>query len=74
MAWQAINHDDVREVFRQHVLDALDAAGKLFTNEARAGWTDQDLPALFKALDAQIERWADRADIALLEPQLVQRD
>jgi hypothetical protein len=69
MSFQAINRDDVREAFRLRLLEALDSAAQSLTGEPDCGWTDSDLPHLFRALDAQIERWAERKDVALLEPQ-----
>ena len=60
--------DEVRETFRAAVLAALDDAAKKYTDGASNGWTDSDLPEFFRALDSQIERIAERHDIALLEP------
>ena len=66
--FSSYRYDDVRETFREEVLTALDKAAKKYTGETNSGWTDQDLPEFFKALDAQIERIAERNNIALLDP------
>lgn len=51
--------DEERDVFREHVLNALDVAAKkvFFTDH---GWTDNDLPDLFKALDDHLARLVRR--------------
>jgi|KBSMisStandDraft_5_1062788.scaffolds.fasta_scaffold1337887_2 hypothetical protein len=59
--------EQVRDSFRAAVLAALDEAAKQYTGNAASGWTDSDLPEFFRALDSQIERVAERHDIALLE-------
>lgn len=64
----AYNRNHVRDLFRLCVLKALDTAARQFTFNPQSGWVDGDLPAVFSALDAQIERIAARHDITLLEP------
>ena len=59
--------EQVRDSFRAALLAALDKAAKQYTGEAKSGWVDSDLPELFRALDSQIERVAERYEIALLE-------
>lgn len=66
----AIDREEAREAFRSRVLAALDDAAEHLTGEPGVGWTDQDLPAFFKELDKQIERFADRRNIALVEEVL----
>lgn len=62
-----LNRDKVMEIFRTTLLAALDeAAGDAFLQEA-GGWQDQDLPRLFKALDAQIEALCERHEIVLVD-------
>lgn len=46
--------DTPEDKFRHHVLNALDAAAE--SSGLIHGWTDEDLPELFRAIDAQRER------------------
>lgn len=56
--------DDAREAFRNIVLKAMDEAARdIFgerINRNDAGATDGDLPHIFPALDAQLDRLAER--------------
>jgi len=57
--------DSIEDRFRNAVLDALDkAAGHSFGCN---GWTDQDLPELFRAIDAQVMRVRARAEKSVEE-------
>ena len=57
-----LNRDDTLDVFRQHVLHALDkAADQVFMPDCHnAGSLDRDLPAIFSAIDTQVSRLAAR--------------
>jgi hypothetical protein len=61
-----LDHDHVRTVFRAALLTALDNAARNVFNR-QLGASDQDLPRLFAALDAQIETLAERYDATLVE-------
>lgn len=65
----SVERGDIQEIFRDHVLKALDAAAREVFDPPRndAGATDADLPRLFKAIDAQIETLAERYDVAILD-------
>ena len=67
MRERILNLADTRDVFREKVLAALDAAARETFDPPRndAGATDGDLPRLFKAIDKQIEILADRYNITL---------
>jgi len=55
MICSMLQHDDSKEdKFRHAVLDALDHAAYLCGMPS--GWTDQDLPELFRAIDSHRER------------------
>lgn len=61
MADKTITREDMQEGARQAVLDALDSYMQEVTGEGTArGWRDGDLPDLFLAVDAHINRVADR--------------
>jgi hypothetical protein len=67
-----IKRQDVRDIFRDKLLDALDEAsdaafGMVVPVHRARGWTDADLPELFKTIDAQVERLAARFAIKLEE-------
>lgn len=53
-----------KEKVRQAVLEALDAVdGKEWSDKAHpGGWRDQDLPALFRAIDKQAEAQFNRVN------------
>ena len=51
---------DERETFRRYILSALDDWAEERFLVAKAGWKDQDLPELFKGLDAQFDRLVER--------------
>ena len=63
------DRDHAREIFREHVLAALDkATAEAFGPYAaarHAGAIDGDLPRLFKAIDDQLAVIADRFRIEL---------
>ena len=50
-----------REQFRDAVLDALDAAAA--NSGFGKGWIDEDLPELFRAIDAQHDRCKKRREL-----------
>lgn len=52
--------DDRIQRVRDAVLAALDAAAVELYGQERVGWTDGDLPELFRAIDAQANRIFDR--------------
>ena len=59
--------DATIEAFRHAVLRAIDkTASELFSE---TGWQDQDLPRLFKAVDAHVETLAERHGIQLDWPE-----
>lgn len=64
--------ETAQEIFRDHVLTAMDnAAREIFGPAVKrndAGATDDDLPRLFKALDAQLNYLADRFGVILTTP------
>lgn len=68
-----INRDYVREVFRERVLEALDSAARQVfphtrkTSRNDIGANDSDLPALFRAIDAQLDRLCERYDLVLVD-------
>lgn len=51
--------DEVKLAFRDKVLEALDAAAKEHL-QMDLGALDKDLPYLFKTIDDQVERLAER--------------
>jgi hypothetical protein len=56
-----LDKNDTRiEGVRLAVLAALDAAAVELYGQEHIGWKDQDLPELFRAIDAQAERIFDR--------------
>lgn len=61
--------DEVRETFRTAVLSALDgAAREVFAAAGTApGATDGDLPALFRIIDAHVEKLAERHGAVLAD-------
>ena len=62
-------YDEFQDYQRELVLDALDRAGLALTGKEAQGWTDDDLPALFRALDAMAaKRWAGHQRAALVTP------
>ena len=48
------------ETVRLAVMAALDTAAAELYGQENIGWKDQDLPELFRAIDAQAERIFDR--------------
>jgi hypothetical protein len=49
---QRLDSDDIRvELVRRKVLDALDAAALELYGTESIGWTDRELPELFRAID-----------------------
>lgn len=73
MARRQMNRDYVRDVFREAVLKGLDLATRQTFDppQTNAGATDADLPRLFKAIDAQVDRLADRFGVILTDrPQI----
>ena len=62
--------EDAQRIIRQKVLNALDSAateifGAVGFND-RHGWKDEDLPALFKALDTHLDILAARFNSRLI--------
>jgi hypothetical protein len=57
-----LTREAAREAFRQAAIDALDQEARfLFSTSARdAGATDEDLPALFRAIDALFDKTSAR--------------
>lgn len=62
MQTNRVNYEDFRDGMRRAVLDALDAYMQRQTDGCLGvkGWRDQDLAALFPAIDAQAARVAIR--------------
>lgn len=62
--------NDMRDIFRNHVLEALDKAACETFNPPRndAGATDADLPRLFDAIDKQLFVLAGRYNAILVDP------
>ena len=61
--------DTAREIFRNHVLEAMDeAAREIFGDLIKrndAGATDADLPRIFPCLDDQLQRLSERYNCPL---------
>lgn len=49
-----IDPDEVIEAARKKVLKSLDEVLEDYTGETDKGWSDADLPNLFKAVDTQV--------------------
>jgi len=56
---------DDREAFRRRILDAFDEAVTELMPPFKFGWRDEDLPALFAAIDNQIDKIERRRRDAL---------
>lgn len=67
-----MSKETVQEEFRNGILNALDTiARQVFENvpaKNMLGAADEDLPELFKDIDAQIARLCRRYDVILVEP------
>ena len=51
---------------RQTVLDALDEFVRVSVGHVGArGWTDQELPDLFRSVDAQLDKIAERINLGI---------
>ena len=48
--------DEAKSYFRNQVLTAFDKSFDRITGIEFGGWKDEDLPELFKAVDAQVNR------------------
>ena len=68
---RAISKESTQEIFRSHLLEALDnAASKAFGYDQKItgpGATDAELPELFKTLDVHLEKVAARHGCCLVE-------
>ena len=69
----AVNRSSTDEIFRAHILEALDRAAieafPLIPSSYRGmeGSGDDDLPELFKALDAHVQRLCKKYDIVRVD-------
>jgi hypothetical protein len=63
---KVISHDDWIEQGRKAVLDALDQYVRTTTQfGASRGWVDQELPNLFRAVDAHLDSIAERINLGI---------
>lgn len=57
--------DNMRDAARQLILEALDEVGRSTAGmPVTPGWTDRELPDLFRSLDAHLDRMLARAGVA----------
>lgn len=49
----SVSDDDAKDAFKERTRQAVLAALDSLTPDGEKGWTDQELPALFKVIDAQ---------------------
>ena len=60
---QTISREKWIDEGRQAVLDALDEFTRISVGHVKArGWTDQELPDLFRAVDAHLNKIAERVN------------